>query len=130
MVVFKQLFTMFKSLCSIIQNIFAWQQKSLWAHGFRTIFKVFIIMQYRLNILSGNPYWRGRLITDLIVLTSLDQLLFILKILFTFATKQTSLKRASSALSPIEWKHFYLETSGGQSSELYLKVVHFFLHWI
>jgi hypothetical protein len=34
---------------------------------------------------SGNPHWWGRLNTvDLIVLTSLDRLIFILKILFTF----------------------------------------------
>ncbi len=33
----------------------------------------------------GNPYWRGRLSTvDLLVLTSLDQLVKILKTLFTF----------------------------------------------
>ena len=32
-----------------------------------------------------NPYWRGRLSTvDLLVLTNLKQLLFLLKILFTF----------------------------------------------
>ncbi len=34
---------------------------------------------------QGKPYWRGRISTvDLHVLSSLDQLLFILKILFTF----------------------------------------------
>ncbi len=46
-----------------------------------------------------NPYWRGRLSTvDLLVLTSLDQLIFILKILFTFITKQLTLLRRSTVL--------------------------------
>ncbi len=37
---------------------------------------------------AGNPYWRGRLSTvDLHVLTSLNQLIFKLKILFTLFTK-------------------------------------------
>jgi hypothetical protein len=36
-------------------------------------------------VISGNPYLRGRLTTgDLLVLTSLDQMLFILQTLFTF----------------------------------------------
>ncbi len=34
---------------------------------------------------AGKSYWRGRLTTvDLLVLTTLDQLIFILKILFMF----------------------------------------------
>ncbi len=38
--------------------------------------------QFR-SLLSGNPYWRGRISTiDLLVLTSSDQLLFILKLYF------------------------------------------------
>jgi hypothetical protein len=42
----------------------------------------------------------GRLSTvNLLVLTSLDQLIFIIKILFTFDTKQVILKRGSSVLS-------------------------------
>ncbi len=37
---------------------------------------------------AGKPYWRGRLSTvDLLVLTSLNQLLLLLKILSTFVTK-------------------------------------------
>jgi hypothetical protein len=36
---------------------------------------------------------------DLLVLTSLDQLIFILKILFTFDTKQAILIRRSTVLS-------------------------------
>jgi len=52
----------------------------------------------------GNPCWRGMLRTvDLLVPTSKDQLLFILKILFTFFTKQAMLMRRSTVLSlPVE----------------------------
>jgi hypothetical protein len=47
-----------------------------------------------------NPYRRGQLSTvDLLVLTSLDQLLLILKTLLTFFTKQASLRRRSTLLS-------------------------------
>jgi hypothetical protein len=43
---------------------------------------------------------KGRLsAVELLVLTSLDQLLFILKILFTFFTKQATLMRRSTVLS-------------------------------
>jgi hypothetical protein len=38
---------------------------------------------------------------DLLVLTSLDQLLFILEILFTFDTKQVTLMRRSAVLIPL-----------------------------
>jgi hypothetical protein len=49
--------------------------------------------------LSGNPNWRGRLTTVvLLVLTSLDQLLLLLKILFIFFTKQSNLMRRSTVL--------------------------------
>jgi hypothetical protein len=45
-------------------------------------------------------YWRGRLsAVDLLVLTSLDQLIFILKIFLTFLTKQATLIRKSTMLS-------------------------------
>jgi len=48
----------------------------------------------------GKPYRRGRLSTvNLLVLTSLDQLIFKLKILFTFFTKQATLMRRSTVLS-------------------------------
>ncbi len=48
----------------------------------------------------GKPYWRGRLSTvDLLVLTGLDQLLLIVKILFTFFTNQATLMRRSTVLS-------------------------------
>ncbi len=42
----------------------------------------------------------GRLsMVDLLVITSLDQLIFIMKILFTFTTKQTTSMRRSIVLS-------------------------------
>jgi hypothetical protein len=48
----------------------------------------------------GNHYRRGRLSTfGLLVLTSFDQLIFILKILPTFVTKQATLMRRSTVLS-------------------------------
>jgi hypothetical protein len=48
----------------------------------------------------GNTIWRGRLSTvDLLVLTSLDELLFILKILLTFVTKHATLMRRSTVLN-------------------------------
>ncbi len=50
--------------------------------------------------LAGKPYWWGRISTvDLLGLTSLDQVLFTLKILFTFFTKQPILNRRSTVLS-------------------------------
>ncbi len=52
------------------------------------------------NTRPGKSYWGGRLSTDdLLVLTSLDQLVFILKILFSFFTKQATCMRRSTALS-------------------------------
>jgi hypothetical protein len=43
---------------------------------------------------AGNPYCRGSLSTvDILVQTSLEQVLFVLKILFTFVTKQATLMR-------------------------------------
>jgi hypothetical protein len=49
---------------------------------------------------TGKSYWGGRLSTvDLLVLTSLCQLVFILKILFSFFTKQATLMRSSTVLS-------------------------------
>ncbi len=45
----------------------------------------------------GKPNWRGRLSTlDLLVRTSLDQMLLTLKILFTFVRKQATLIRRST----------------------------------
>jgi hypothetical protein len=50
--------------------------------------------------LTGNPYRKGRLWTDdLLVPASLYQLLFILKILFTLVTKQSTLRSTSTVLS-------------------------------
>ncbi len=49
---------------------------------------------------ARNSYCRGRLSTvDLLVLTSSDQLTFMLKILFTCAAKQATLMRRSTVLS-------------------------------
>jgi len=45
---------------------------------------------------TGNPFFTGKLITaDLLVLTSLDQLIFILKLLFSFAKKATLMRRST-----------------------------------
>jgi hypothetical protein len=50
---------------------------------------------------AGNPYWRGRLGTvHLIVLTSLDNLIYILKILFTFAKKTSYLNEEVNCTDP------------------------------
>jgi hypothetical protein len=60
-------------------------------------------VRVRVCVWSGKSNWRGRFSTvDLLVLTSLDQSLFILKILFTFFTKQATLIRRSTvpSLSP------------------------------
>ncbi len=54
---------------------------------------------------ARNPRWRGRLSTvDLLVLTSLDQLLLMMQTLFTFFTKQATLMRNLTMLSlPLQW---------------------------
>jgi hypothetical protein len=47
-----------------------------------------------------NPYWWGRFSTvDLLELTSFDQFILILKILFNFFTKRVTLMRGSTILS-------------------------------
>jgi hypothetical protein len=47
------------------------------------------ISKKKVSALAGKSYWGGKLSTVyLLVLTSLDQLIFILKILFSFFTKQ------------------------------------------
>ncbi len=52
------------------------------------------------HVCNDNMFVRGRLSTvDLLVLTVLDQLLFILKMLVTFLTKQATLMRRSTMLS-------------------------------
>ncbi len=49
---------------------------------------------------AEKSYWRGRLSTlDLLVLTSLDQIVYILEILFSFFIKQATLMRRSTVLS-------------------------------
>ncbi len=61
----------------------------------------------------GKPYWRRRIsIVDLLVLTSLNQLLFVLKIWNTFFTKQATLMRRSTVLSlslsiPWFWQYIF-----------------------
>jgi hypothetical protein len=53
-----------------------------------------------MKVNAGNSFCRGKLSTfDLLVLTSLDQLLFLLGILLIFFTKKDSLMRRSSVLS-------------------------------
>ncbi len=55
---------------------------------------------WRAILQPGRSYWVGRLSTvDLLVLTYLDQLVFILKTSFSFFTKQASLRRRSTVLS-------------------------------
>jgi len=52
---------------------------------------------------SQNPYWSGRLCTfDLLVITSFDEVLFILKILFPLFTKQATLTKRSTSLK-VPW---------------------------
>ncbi len=52
------------------------------------------------KVYTGNPYGRERISTvDLLILTSLDELIFILKMFVTFFTKQAALMRRSSVLN-------------------------------
>jgi hypothetical protein len=52
------------------------------------------------RVKPGNPYWRGRLSTvDLLALTSLDQLLFIMQTLCTFLQNKATLMRRSTVPS-------------------------------
>ncbi len=70
----------------------------LWLYLYAEI--CYIVPNQALKVLAGKPYWRGRISTvDLLVLTSLDQLLFILKLYFSFNTKQPILMRRSIVLS-------------------------------
>jgi hypothetical protein len=59
-----------------------------------------------MNTISRNPYLRGRLsMVDLLVLTSLDQLNFILKIIFTFfdeEVKEVNCTESSPSVS-VPW---------------------------
>ena len=51
-------------------------------------------------VIPGKPYWRGRLSTvDLLILTSLDQLIFILKVFIGILKKQVTLMRRSNVQS-------------------------------
>jgi hypothetical protein len=50
---------------------------------------------------SGKPHWRGRSSTvDLLELTSLDHLVFILKEIFSLYTKQVTLMRRLNGAEP------------------------------
>jgi len=68
----------------------------------------------------GNPHRRGRPSTfDLLVLTNLRQLLFLLKILFTFFTKQATLIRRLVVLRPctsvsVPWRHLHRDCTFGE----------------
>ncbi len=57
-------------------------------------------------VYAGKPDWRGKLSTvDLLMLTSLDQLLFIIQRLLICFTKQGTLLRRSTVLSlPLQWE--------------------------
>ena len=68
----------------------SWSQMANWCQCCKTF----------LCVSAGNTSWGGRLRTvDLLVITCLDQLLFVLKILFTFLTNQATLMRRSTILS-------------------------------
>ncbi len=69
-----------------------------WPHSTNRIISFGIVLHRWSR--PGNPYWRGRLSTvDLLALTSLDQQLFTLRILFTFFTNQATSTRRSTVLS-------------------------------
>ncbi len=52
---------------------------------------------------AGNPYWRGRLSTaDLLVLTTLDLLIFMLKSWLTFVAKQVIFMRSTVLNLPVQ----------------------------
>jgi hypothetical protein len=78
----------------------------------------FMMNVVMVSVMTGKSYcWKGLPVTnistvDLLVLTSLDRPLFILKILFTFFIKQPTLMRRSTVLSlppsvsiPWSWRH-------------------------
>jgi hypothetical protein len=66
----------------------------------KLITRTFAKSDLGLLVEPGKSYRRGRLSTvDLLVLTSLDRLLFILKILLNSFTKQATLMRRSTVLS-------------------------------
>ncbi len=61
--------------------------KLLWSFIRRNSAKLWLLLQ-NLYRAAGNPYWRGSISTvGLLVLNSLDPLIFKLKLLFTFVTK-------------------------------------------
>ncbi len=59
-----------------------------------------LIIEWMNDSNNREVLWRGRLSTvDLLALTSLDQLLFILEVLLTFYTKHANLIRRSTVQS-------------------------------
>jgi hypothetical protein len=68
---------------------------------YRVMSKQVYLSPARFNSLIQGSLTKGsrRSTVDLLVLTSLDQLLFVYKILFTFFTKQATLIRMSTVLS-------------------------------
>ncbi len=63
-------------------------------------FSFYLVHFWPMYKLAGNFYWGGWLCTvDLLVLTSLDQLIFKLEILFSFLTKQSIFMRWSTVIS-------------------------------
>ncbi len=79
----------------------------------------FLLLSY-----SGNPYWKGRLSTGvLLLLISLDQLLLLLKMFVfkIFFCKTTYLRRRSIVLTISLWLVFHGQCYDGVSS-IFLKV--------
>jgi len=57
-------------------------------------------MRVTVNVYTGNTYRKGRIsTTDLLVLTSSDQLILVLNIPFSFFTTQAVLMRRQTVLS-------------------------------
>ncbi len=113
--IIKELFTFFKACCSFLfftkpnqigelKNVLTYlnqtsiiQMDQPICYNFKTqlskLLESFSNTYFQLMIVpAGKPYWRGRLCTaDLLILTILYQLIYILKISVTFLTKQTTL---------------------------------------
>jgi hypothetical protein len=94
-----------KSIFSILLNVIFDQHLSLICK-FKARYNNYLgtnllhTILHRFFIYPEKSYWRGRLsIVHLLVLTSLDEFLLILKMLFTFDTKWATLMRRSIVLS-------------------------------
>ncbi len=82
-----------------------------------------------LSVGPRNPYWSGRISrVDLLVLTNLDQLIFILNILFTFFHKTSYLNEKSKCTEPslpvsVPWMsnfHAHTYLSNNHHTDTYL----------